>query len=725
MDKIAAFVTGKPRVIIAIVVLVNIAALLSFFRFSLDTDFLNFFADDNPEVAAYFDLNQKYDTGEAVTVLLESDQGLLNAGNLVAIFNLQSEISGIGDVSQSQSFIPPQIVVGGTPVPVTAEFISQNGPVLAQFIDQQYFMTGQFLSADRQSGILVVSVEVGADSGPVVDALRQIIADYPELSPALAGNPVIKDTIVGYLVTILFILLPFAVGLILLVFYLILRNRRLTPLAMLPAGIAALWTFGTIFWGGFELSLVTVITPIFIIVIGSAYGLHFISHFQENLARFSDKQTAIRETLQMVGTPIILATLTTMAGFGSLMFGDAVPMRQMGLFVTLGIGYAGLLAIFFVPAVLSHLNLGTAVPPPASRRLGDLVGRASSHRWSIFMFFTAIVIAAAVFIPKLEVVSNQLMFFKESSEIRQASAQIEEHFGSAQPLFGEIVSDMGAEAVFNAEEAARLLAVERDLEAQPGIRSVTSVFDLIAGFSRMSTGLDAYPANPAIIQAFLAQLGDGTKSWISDDAFRMFIRPVDIEADEIDGILAWAAAEPSVKVITGMPILFDQFNQIVVDSQVRSLGLALVLVFLMLLITLRSLKAAVVGLLPIVLTIAAVLTFLVVSNFNLNVLTANLSAIVIGVGVDYSIHLISGIYYFRRQGLEGSEAVEAAIGSVSRPVLANAYGLSIGLSVLFFSPLLIHIQASAVMWVAMVISSAAALLIIPQFYRGRRGPVKL
>jgi predicted RND superfamily exporter protein len=129
--------------------------------------------------------------------------------------------------------------------------------------------------------------------------------------------------------------------------------------------------------------------------------------------------------------------------------------------------------------------------------------------------------------------------------------------------------------------------------------------------------------------------------------------------------------------------------------------------------------------LPIVLTIAAVLTFLVVSNFNLNVLTANLSAIVIGVGVDYSIHLISGIYYFRRQGLEGSEAVEAAIGSVSRPVLANAYGLSIGLSVLFFSPLLIHIQASAVMWVAMVISSAAALLIIPQFYRGRRGPVKL
>ncbi|MGI2335045.1 MAG: efflux RND transporter permease subunit [Dehalogenimonas sp.] len=721
MEKIAAFVTSKPKVIIAIVVLTNIAALLSFFRFSLDTDFLNFFADDNPEVAAYFALNEKYDTGEAVTVLIESDQSLLNADNLLAVFSIQSETSRVPAVSQTQSFIPPQMVIDGVPVPVGAEFIVQNASILGQFIDQQYFMTGQFLSSDRLSGILVVSVDVGADSGPVVESLREIINDYPALELALAGNPIIKDSIVGYLVTILFFLLPFAVGLIMLVFYFILRNRRLTPLAMLPAGIAALWTFGTIFYGGFELSLVTVITPIFIIVIGSAYGLHFISHFQENLAKFNDKTVAIRETLKMVGTPIILATLTTMAGFASLMFGDAVPMRQMGLFVTLGIGYAGLLAIFFVPAVLTHLNLSAAAPPPpASRRLGDIVSGASYHRWPVFLVFAAVVIAAVVYIPKLEVVSNQLMFFKESSEIRQASAQIEEHFGSAQPLFGEIVSDLGIGAVFNADEAVRLLTVERDLEAQPGIKSVTSVFDLIAGFNGMNTGLDAYPANPALVQAFLNQLGDGTKSWISDDAFRMFIRPVDIEADEIDGILSWTAAEPSVSVITGMPILFDQFNQIVVDSQVRSLGLALVLVFLMLLITLRSLKAALVGLLPIVLTIAAVLTFLVISDFNLNVLTANLSAIVIGVGVDYSIHLISGIYYFRRQGLEGDEAVEAAIGSVSRPVLANAYGLSIGLSVLFFSPLLIHVQASAVMWVAMVVSSAAALLIIPQFYRGRR-----
>ncbi|KTB47600.1 efflux RND transporter permease subunit [Dehalogenimonas alkenigignens] len=723
MDKIAGFVTRRPKIIIAIVALTNLAALLSFFRFSLDTEFLNFFDPDNEEVAAYHQLNLEYGTGEAVTVLVESDNSLLERANLLAVFDFQSQSSRIPGVQQVQSYIPAQMLSGSLLLPVNAEFIQSNAEALGQFVDQRYFLTDQFLSGDRKSAVVVVSLDVGADSGPAVDALRQAIDDYPGLRLSIAGNPVIKDTVVGYLANILFILLPFAIGLILLVFYFILRHKRLTPLAMLPAAFGALWTFGTIFYSGHELSLVTVISPIFIIVMGSAYGLHYVSHFQENLAKSGNSLEATHLTMKMVGLPIILATLTTMAGFASLIWSEAIPMRQMGIFVTLGIGYAGLLAIFFLPALISHLKLSVIHPPEESRRLGQTINQASTHRVPIILGCVAVIIASAVFIPKLEVVSDQLMFFKESSEIRQASARIEATFGSAQPLIGQMVSPDGSAALFNPAEAARLLAVERQLEAQPGIKSVISVFDLAVGFNRMTTGTASYPQNPAVVQAFIGQLGeDGMKAWVNQNGFRLLVRPVGLETDEIKNIKTWTAGEPAVQALTGMPMLFDEFNRIVVNSQISSLGLALALVFVMLVISLRSLKAALVGMLPIVLTIGVVLTFLVISGFNLNILTANLSAIVIGVGVDYSIHLISGIYYFRRSGLSENQAVASAIGSVSRPVLANAFGLSLGLSVLFFSPLLIHIQAAAVMWVAMVFSSIAALLVIPQFYRGdKRG----
>jgi hypothetical protein len=101
-------------------------------------------------------------------------------------------------------------------------------------------------------------------------------------------------------------------------------------------------------------------------------------------------------------------------------------------------------------------------------------------------------------------------------------------------------------------------------------------------------------------------------------------------------------------------------------------------------------------------------------------MTANLSAIAIGVGVDYSIHLLSGVFYYRNRGMSREESVNSALSTVSRPVLANAFGLAIGLSALFFSPLRIHTQAASVMWVAMVVSSLAALLLVPQFYTSRK-----
>jgi predicted RND superfamily exporter protein len=157
-------------------------------------------------------------------------------------------------------------------------------------------------------------------------------------------------------------------------------------------------------------------------------------------------------------------------------------------------------------------------------------------------------------------------------------------------------------------------------------------------------------------------------------------------------------------------------NRLVVESQVRSLGLALVMIFIMLLVTIRKLRAALVALIPIVITIIAIMGMLAITRFNLNVVTANLSAIAIGVGVDYAIHLISGIYYFRERGHKGKEAVDLALSTVGKPILANAFGLAIGLSVLFLSPLQIHLEVAAVMWVAMVVSSMAALLLIPLFY---------
>ncbi len=721
MERIASFIYSKSRLIIVLVAILNIVALASFFRFELDTDFLSLFTSGNPKAEEYDRLNEKYQIGEAISILIEQDNSLLDEENLQKVFRLQEEIEELDGISQVQSFIPPEIPVGSRIIQVDEKFIARHSDILEDFIEEKYFLTGHFLSYDRSKGTLIATLELEANAGEVVEALEEIVQNEEHLTLSLAGNEIIKDTLWNYLIRIIFILPPCAIILVLLVFSSILGNRKFTILAIIPAGLGALWTMGTIFWSGQELNLVTVISPIFIVVMGAADGLHYTSHFMDNMSRYSDRRQLTVETLRMVGMPIFLTTITTMAGFASLAWTEVLPIRQMGIFVSLGIGYAGFISLFFLPAVLSRVKLPLTPPPAQESRIARLTLAASRHRGLIVGGFLAIMVVSAFFIPKLEVVSNQLMFFKEGSQIRQTFDKVEKYFGGALPLTAEIVSDRGIRTLRDYKFAEEILDIERELERLPGVQSAVSLFDMIAGINEMITGRKDYPESPRFIQRLLMQIDDeDLETWVSGDGLRMMITTEGLTSDDMGRLEDFVAEHPDIGLITGMPVLFAEMNKLVVQSQVRSLGLALALVFIMLLVTLRKPGAALVALVPIVITITAILGMLTISKFNLNILTANMSAIAVGVGVDYSIHLISGIYYFRKRGLGSIDSVNSALSSVSRPILANAFGLAIGLSILFFSPLRIHMQVASVMWVAMVISSMAALLLIPIFYSRSR-----
>ncbi|MFC2071482.1 RND family transporter [Chloroflexota bacterium] len=717
MRRIATFCYKASLPIIIVVVIVNIVALVSFFRFELDTDFLNFFTSGNPRAEEFDRLKEKYETGDIISILIEQNDSLLDENNLQKVFRLQQEIEKLDGVSRVESFIPSEISVGRHVFKVDEKFIARHSDILEDFIKNNDLLTGQFLSSDNSKSVVMANLEFDAVAGEVVESLEGIIHSEENWTLSLAGNEIIKETLWDYLIRIIFILPPCAIFLVLVVFSLILRSRKFTITAIIPAGLGALWTIGTIFWSGQELNLLTIISPIFIIVMGAADGLHYTSHFIDNMSRYSDRRQLTVETLDMVGMPIFLTTITTMAGFASLTWTAIPAMRQMGIFVALGIGYAGVLSLFFLPAVLSRIKLPSKPPPVQESSLNRFILAASKRKALITVSFVTIIAISVFYIPSLEVVSNQVMFFKEDSQIRQTFDKVEKYFGGALPLTAEIVSDKGVNTLRDYEFAEDILDIERELERLPGIESAFSLFDIVANINKMMTGQDDYPENPQFIHRLLMQIDDeDLETWVSDDGFRMMIRTDDLESLDIDRLEDFTTAHPDIRLITGMPVLFDEMNKLVVESQIRSLGLALVLIFIMLLVTIRKIKAALIAMLPIVITIAAILCMLSITDFNLNIVTANLSAIAVGVGVDYAIHLISGIYYFRKQGLLGTDSVDSALLSLSRPILANAFGLAIGLSVFFFSPLRIHMQVASVMWVAMVISSMSALLLIPLFY---------
>jgi predicted RND superfamily exporter protein len=150
--------------------------------------------------------------------------------------------------------------------------------------------------------------------------------------------------------------------------------------------------------------------------------------------------------------------------------------------------------------------------------------------------------------------------------------------------------------------------------------------------------------------------------------------------------------------------------RLVVRAQVGSLGLAFVLVAAMLFIAYRRVRETLAGLAPLVLTIGALLGFIALSGIQLNLVTAIVSSIVLGVGLDYSIHFIAAIDCARA---DGPGYILRAVDTAGRPIVANALGIALGLTGLWLSPFAVHGKISMIMWVSMTTAALSALVVIP------------
>jgi predicted RND superfamily exporter protein len=313
----------------------------------------------------------------------------------------------------------------------------------------------------------------------------------------------------------------------------------------------------------------------------------------------------------------------------------------------------------------------------------------------------AIVISIAIVafgiwaIPKLAVNPDQLFFFKDDDPVRLAFDKTEELFGGATPLTGEFAFDPSDPTASIA--AARQATT--DLEALPGVRTVFSVASL------------AESLTPEQLQ----QVAQGTLElplgeMVSDDGMRFILLPEDFETDDLVAWRAYADASDSVVVLTGMPVVWDEIARLVLRAQATSLIVAFILVATMLALSYRRIRETLVSMVPIALTLIALLGFIAVSGIQLNLLTAVVGSIVIGVGIDYAIHYIAAI---NLEVPSGDGYVLRAIDKAGRPIVANAVGIAVALSALWLSPLKVHLQVSMIMWVAMITAAATTLLVIP------------
>ncbi len=691
MHRLAIIIVAHAKRILAITAALSLVAVVMLFRIEFNADVGAFVLEGNETGQAFARLQEEYDAGDPVTIVASTTDGstFREPQNLALLGELLVALDEVEGTDAVASILPDIHPLTG--LPITPEDLARiPKPAVDQLIDQSP-VADLFLSEDATATMAFVSAR--EDQVGVARRLKEVTPP-PELEITLAGNPVVFAEVLDALSLFLLAVPPLVIVLMLTVFYLNIGDRRLSALAVFPAIIGSLWTFGLVAATGRAIDVITVIVPIFVIVMGSADGLHFITHFQEKSAETQEPVELVRSALRHVGVPMILTTVSTAAGFLSLMFTGVQPIEELGMFAAAGITLAGIVSLFSLPALLSRLPI---TPAHRTAVLGPRVvrglQRAISSRGPAIALIIGIAAFVALFLPRLDVNPDQLFFFKDDDPVRQAFQTTEDLFGGATPLFGEFAFDA------RTDDLDAVAEVSRRLEALPGVRRVFSVADLASSLppEQLQTVLEGERPLP---------FGD----MVGDDGLRFMLFPSDFSTADLRNWLEFAEDEAQIRVLTGMPVVWDEIARLVIRSQVVSLIAAFALVTIMLSFAYRRVRETIISLVPILLTVLTLLAFLAVSGIQLNLLTAVLSSIVIGVGIDYSIHFIAGLDLERQHG---PGYAFRAVRSVGRPIVANALGIAVALTALWLSPLAIHGQVSVIMWVSMLTGAATALLVIP------------
>ncbi len=173
------------------------------------------------------------------------------------------------------------------------------------------------------------------------------------------GDPVLSDNASDYMIHDLITLIPLVTLVVLLSLYFSFHTYSGTLLPLISVLMATIWSCGIMDLCHVTFTIVASVIPVCLIACGSAYGIHVITHYEAAVKKIEGEITkerhldAICEGLKDVWIAVLLAAITTIAGFISLVTSPIDPLKSFSIFSATGVAFSLLLSVTFIPAALS------------------------------------------------------------------------------------------------------------------------------------------------------------------------------------------------------------------------------------------------------------------------------------------------------------------------------------------------------------------------------------
>jgi len=593
--------------------------------------------------------------------------------------------------------------------------------------------------------------------------IRLIMDKYREDAQLfLGGVSMIADDLISFIKNDLKVFGLGVLFFLILTLGIIFRKIRWIFLPILCCAFSAIAMMGLL--GLFDWE-VTVISSNFIslqLIITMAITIHLIVRYRELSLKNPEagQRQLILDTVRLKMMPCLYAALTTIAGFGSLLLCDILPVITFGWMMGAGISVSLVMTFLLFPSVLMLTSREPLSPGKKSRfsLTSFLAGFTQAHGTFILIISCIAFIISAIGISRLEVENSFIDYFKHTTEIYQGMKVIDQNLGGTTPMdvivdFEKVEASAPAAASetatedgdefdefdefdeaesknkywFTSDKMARVVTVHNYLDSLPETGKILSLGTMMKVAEKLNDGKPLDNFQLALLYSELPEKFRNMvlKPYVSveNNQVRLSIRVRDSEKSLRRNELLKKIRHDLVNDLglkkehvnlSGMLVLYNNMLQSLFKSQILTLGVVILALMGMFLILFRSLKIALIAIFPNLLSIGVVLGAMGWLKLPLDMMTITIASISVGIAVDDTIHYIHRFTTEFQIDRNYIKTMHRCHGSIGHAMLYTSVTIIIGFSILVLSNFIPSIYFGLLTGLAMLIALIASLTLLPQ-----------
>ena len=511
--------------IVACSILLSLVALSSIGKLRIDSSTDAFIPDQAPVVQTNERIKARFGSLDSLVVSLYAPQSMLTEQNMHSLGKLTDGIAILEGVSQVSSLTNLTHLEPSEDGVEARKLYEGDFKLLRERIASwPSFYEGTFISEDERVASVLIQTTLDYDPSLLLANIEQLLDEMPHLQSSVLGLASITEEIEKSLLSDLAFLAPIVAILIMLVLFLFLRKMEAVLLSLVPLLFSSCLILGIMAWTGITFTMATMLVPLLLLIVGSAYTIHIFSHVYQDYSG-----GAIDTTLSLVVRkntyPILAAAATTAFGFLAQLSSPLGPFRTFGLLSFIGVIICSLSSLILLPALIRLLYHRFPLKLPSGKKIRE-------ERWvSVLLYFADkkgkltimfSCILVAVLLPlsyaNLQRGTNMLEFFKSTSALVQQSKRYNQMMQGSFALT-VMVQPYPTLDVLSVQN---LLILEKAITTLEQEASVGGVQSIIPFIKRMNQLL-----GPSEEESHVLITEEPTFDFFSDDLFSVSEEPAD------------------------------------------------------------------------------------------------------------------------------------------------------------------------------------------------------